>query len=370
MVTEELQEKAKQGDKEALHEAIDAVPLAMVLTDPRQDDNPITYVNEAFERVTLYSRRFAVGRNCRFLQGEDTTEKSIDEIRRGLKDETDITVDVINYKADGTPFRNRLLISPIRDEADELIAFLGVQRELPRGVGDTIIDSRAAADRPLQDVMLAEVQHRVKNHLTMIVSMIRLQAEEQVTKKSFEALSHRIESLALLYDELSGSGLGGRNAETVPAGAYLSRLCSTLNALDGRGSVRVNVDCEDIDLPVDLTASLGLLATELITNALEHAFGGRDGGAVRVRFHRRSDDGWRLVVEDDGVGLPDGSTWPWEGDDHVAASAQAVSREIGKGRRSGLGGMIVTSLARSIGGELEVHSGRGGTTVRIDVLPR
>ena len=71
MVTEQLPEKARRGDEEAMHEAIDAVPLAMVLTDPRQDDNPITYVNQAFERVTLYSRRFAVGRNCRFLQGED-----------------------------------------------------------------------------------------------------------------------------------------------------------------------------------------------------------------------------------------------------------------------------------------------------------
>ena len=367
MVTEQLQEKARQGDDEAMHEAIEAVPLAMVLTDPRQDDNPITYVNQAFERVTLYSREFAVGRNCRFLQGEDTTEKSIGEIREGLKEGTDVTIDVVNYKADGTPFRNRLMISPIRDEGGELIAFLGVQRELPRGVGDTIIDSRAAADRPMQDVMLAEVQHRVKNHLTMIVSMIRLQAEKRVTKKSFEALSHRIESLALLYDELSGSGLGDRVADTVPAGAYLSRVCSTLNALDGRGSVRVNVDCEEIDLPVDLTARLGLLATELVTNALEHAFDGRDEGAVRIRFHRRSDGGWRLMVEDDGIGLPEGSDWPWAAADHAAAAEEDVSQGIGEGRRSGLGGMIITSLAKSIGAELDVTSGRGGTTVCVDV---
>ena len=368
MATQKLQEKAKQGDEEALHEAIAAVPLAMVLTDPRQDDNPITYVNQAFERITLYSRRFAVGRNCRFLQGEDTTEGTVEEIRQGLKGESDINVDLVNYKADGTPFMNRLMISPIHSETGELIAFLGVQRELPNDSKGRIIDSRAATNRPVQDVMLAEVQHRVKNHLTMIVSMIRLQAEKRVTKKSFKALSHRIESLALLYDELSGNSLEDQAAETVPAGAYLSRVCSTLNALDGRGSVRVNVDCDEIDLPVDLTARLGLLATELITNALEHAFKGRDEGAIRIRFHRRSDGGWRLVVEDDGVGLPEGSSWPWATQAHNAATEEDVTQEIAEGERPGLGGMIITSLAKSVGADLDVQSGRGGTTVSINAL--
>ena len=353
-----------------LNEAISAVPLAMVLTDPRRDDNPITYVNAAFERVTLYSRRFAVGRNCRFLQGEDTTERSIEEIREGLRDERDVSVDVVNYKADGTPFRNRLLISPIRNDEGELVAFLGVQRELPPGVDDAPIESRAAARRPPQDVMLAEVQHRVKNHLTMIVSMIRLQAEQRVTRESFEALSQRIESLALLYDELSESQLAAQRGETVAAGAYLSRLCATLNALDGRRSVRVNVDCEEAELPVDLTARLGLLTTEFVTNALEHAFEGRDQGAVRIRFYRRSDGGWRLTVEDDGIGLPAGSSWPWRGDalpDAAAAEAE-VSREIAQGRRSGLGGLLITSLTRSLDGQLDVKTGRGGTTVCLDLF--
>ena len=73
MTRSNVEEVVAQGESdEVVAAAIEAVPMAMVLTDPRQDDNPITYVNGAFEEITLYSRKFAVGRNCRFLQGART----------------------------------------------------------------------------------------------------------------------------------------------------------------------------------------------------------------------------------------------------------------------------------------------------------
>ena len=90
--------------------------VAMVLTDPRQDDNPIIYVNRAFERMTGYSAAAAVGRNCRFLQGDQTSARDIDALRRALAEEQEISLDLLNYRADGEPFMNRLIISPIRNE--------------------------------------------------------------------------------------------------------------------------------------------------------------------------------------------------------------------------------------------------------------
>ena len=359
-----VEPKAGQSEGDFLRDAIAAVPLSMVLADPRREDTPITYVNDAFERVTLYSRDFTIGRNCRFLQGEDTSDETVAKIREGIAAERDVSVDILNYKADGTPFRNRLMLSPIHDEGGELIAFLGVQRELPRGVGDAIIESRAASLRPDEDVMLAEVQHRVKNHLAMIVSMIRLRAQQQVSRKSFEALSSRIESLALLYDELSGSGIGNRRDDEVPVGAYLSRVCATLNALDGRGSIRVNVECDQVRLPPDTAARLGLVLTEFLTNALEHAFEGRDEGTIRVRFHEVA-GGCRLMVEDDGVGLPEGSNWPWS-TERLSGSDGARAEEDGA-RNSGLGGKIITGLASALKGQLDVRSTMAGTIVCLDI---
>ena len=339
--------------------AIEAVPLAMVLTDPRQDDNPITYVNSAFESITLYSREFAIGRNCRFLQGEETDPGSVDRLREAVEKGDDVTLDILNYKADGAEFYNRLMVSPIRNEKDEVIAFVGVQREMDRAdaVENRVFES--AASRPFEDTMLKEVQHRVKNHLAMLVSLIRMQASKEVSRESFESLSHRVRSLALLYDELSGSGISRSTDDTVAAGAYLSRICSTLAAIEGRGSIRINVHCEEAELPVDQAARLGLLLTEFVTNALEHAFTDMERGAIHVRFQTLSRGGIRLTIEDDGHGLPEGSNWPWN-------ARESLPLDDAK-KRSGIGGSIILSIARSMEADISVRSGTTGTVVTVDL---
>ena len=355
-----VEEVVARGEAdEVVAAAIEAVPLAMVLTDPRQDDNPITYVNSAFENITLYSRNFAIGRNCRFLQGERTDPEQIDRLREGVQAGEDVTLDILNYKADGTEFLNRLMVSPIRNENDEVIAYVGVQREMDRSDFDESRVFHYAVDRPLEDTMLQEVQHRVKNHLAMLVSLIRMQASKEVSRKSFEALSHRVRSLALLYDELSGSGLATRGDETVAAGAYLSRICSTLVAIEGRGSIRTNVQCEEMTLPVDLAARLGLLLSEFVTNALQHAFVGRTHGVIQVRFQVLSGGGARMTVEDDGCGLPEGSNWPWGGPESVTIDGSETV--------SGVGAGIVRSLIHSMNAHVAVRSSTTGTIVTVDL---
>ena len=356
----EVVAQAKSDD--VVGAAMEAVPLAMVISDPRRDDNPITYVNDAFERITLYSRNFAVGRNCRFLQGDGTNSEDVRAIREAVEAGDDITLDILNYKADGSRFANRLMISPIRNENDEVIAFVGVQRELDPAAQLEKQVFRNAVDRPLEDTMLAEVQHRVKNHLAMLISLIRMQASKEVSRKSFEALSHRVRGLALLYDELSGSGFDRSVDDTVAAGAYLSRICSTLAAIEGRGSIRVNVHCDEAEMPVDLAARLGLLLTEFVTNALEHAFVDRPRGAIEVRFQRLSAGGARMSVEDDGHGLPEGSNWPWDANERAVPDASETEH-----RASGLGGGIIVSLARSMDARIDVRSGNTGTIVTVDL---
>ncbi|MBB4658256.1 PAS domain-containing protein [Parvularcula dongshanensis] len=361
-----MTESSRSGDSGTIEGSIARLPFAMVLTDPRIEDNPIVYVNDAFERMTLYSRAFAVGRNCRFLQGDAAAPADVETIRTAIAEGRDVSVDIDNQKADGTTFRNRLVIAPLRSESGELTGFLGMQTDLdahPR---------TAEAGGDGRDLMLREVQHRVKNHLAMIVSMIRLQAERKVTRESFEALSHRIESLALLYDELSGRGVAAVGDTTIAAGAYLSRVAAALAAIDGRGSIRINVECEEIELPVEITARLGLLLTEFLTNALEHAFKGRNEGVVRIRFQKLTGGGVRLMVEDDGVGLREGSNWPWDADS-VEAQASRTQTEPGEldttghDGASGMGGSIVAALVQSLGAKLDVNTATRGTVITLDL---
>ena len=350
--------------------AVKFSPLSIVLTDPRIEDEPITYVNDAFVRTTQYSRQSAVGRNCRFLQGEDTDPDDVRRLREGLKSGEQFEVTLLNYKADGTPFMNQLLISPVHDESGAMIARFGLQREVDRDL------ARAASENTVRHrdsavSMLRELQHRVKNHLAMVVSMIRMQARREVTTDSFQALSRRIEALALLYDELFKLNVNVERDSRIQVDGYLKRISEVLSGIDGRGTVKVRVTSDPIVMSVDQAARVGLLLSELVTNAMEHAFEARDSGSIHVSLEDLGQDRLRLEVIDDGIGLPEGSNWP-HGADSLAKQRRKAEGDNGKldttgaNHQPGVGGSIVVSLARSLDAELAINSTGEGTRVSLD----
>jgi PAS domain S-box-containing protein len=127
------------GDQEramrALRErAVIATDITFTITDPRQPDNPLVWVNPSFTRVTGYEYDEAVGMNCRFLQGPATDPATVDEIRAALRRRRQLTVTLLNYRKDGTAFWNQLSISPVFDGEGELVSFVGVQTDVTERV--------------------------------------------------------------------------------------------------------------------------------------------------------------------------------------------------------------------------------------------
>lgn len=106
---------------------------SVVITDPALPDNPMIFISEEFETQTGYSAEEALGRNCRFLQGPETDSKAIEAIRRALKTESPVTVDILNYKKDGTKFWNRLRIRPLFGDGGEVMFFAGAQNPIDAG---------------------------------------------------------------------------------------------------------------------------------------------------------------------------------------------------------------------------------------------
>lgn len=105
----------------------DEAEMSVVFSDPHRPDNPMIFVSDEFEMQTGYPPEEAIGRNCRFLQGPDTNPHAIEAIRQGLKAETRFSIDILNYRRDGTPFVNRLRIRPIYDSEGRLMYFAGAQ---------------------------------------------------------------------------------------------------------------------------------------------------------------------------------------------------------------------------------------------------
>nr|WP_245411533.1 GGDEF domain-containing protein [Alkalicoccus urumqiensis] len=109
---------------------IEHLHTSVVLTDPHTPDNPIVFINPAFTTLTQYTKEEAMGRNCRFLQGEDTSRETIEKIKTAVSRHESITVELKNYRKDGTPFWNEVRISPVYDEDGELIYYIGLQADV------------------------------------------------------------------------------------------------------------------------------------------------------------------------------------------------------------------------------------------------
>jgi PAS domain S-box-containing protein len=118
-----------QPSVDELRSLLDAeeVEMSVVFSDPSLPDNPMVYVSEEFERQTGYSAKESFGRNCRFLQGPDTSPDAVEAIRHALRARTVFSIDILNYRKNGMPFMNRLRIRPIFDERGELRFFVGAQ---------------------------------------------------------------------------------------------------------------------------------------------------------------------------------------------------------------------------------------------------
>lgn len=111
-------------------ESVGQSPIAMVITNPQRPDNPIEIANEAFCRLTGYAEQEIVGRNCRFLAGTGTEQSVTNQLRTAIESRRPVLVDILNYRRDGTPFRNGVMIAPLFDQDGKLAHFLGSQVDL------------------------------------------------------------------------------------------------------------------------------------------------------------------------------------------------------------------------------------------------
>jgi PAS domain S-box-containing protein len=118
------------AERRELIESVALSPIAMVVSNPRRPDNPIEVANQAFSDLTGYPESDIVGRNCRFLAGVSTEEAATEEIRAAIRGARPTLVDILNYRRDGTAFRNGVMITPLFDAEGKPAWFLGSQVDL------------------------------------------------------------------------------------------------------------------------------------------------------------------------------------------------------------------------------------------------
>jgi two-component sensor histidine kinase len=195
-----------------------------------------------------------------------------------------------------------------------------------------------------KDVLLQELQHRIANSLTIIASIILMKArtvQSEETRLHLEDAHKRVMSIAAVQEQLHASGLG--SIEVTP---YLLRLCETLatSMIGGSRPISLKATGDEGSATSRQAESLGLIVTELVMNALKHAFPKENARGQITVVYERVGINWKLSVSDDGIGKPDG------------VFAQA---------KSGLGTGIIQALSQQLGAKVETVSGPAGTTVSI-----
>jgi PAS domain S-box-containing protein len=299
--------------------AIRASRMAMVVTDASQADNPIVFANDAFLALTGYRRDEVIGRNCRFLQGPDTDPAAIETIRRAVADGEDVALDILNYRKDGAPFWNALHLSPVRGKTGELAYFFGSQLNISdKKRVELELDTRerleAAVEARTADLthalqqktaLLHEVDHRVKNNLQLISSLLLLQnrrVTDPAVKSSLRGMLERVSAIATVHRRL----FQNEDVERFDVSAFVRDLVSDMMGATRRDDITVRLDLERIDIAASKAAPLALVISELFSNALRHAFppeamAGRTG-EIFVGITRQDAD-FRIEITDDGVGV-------------------------------------------------------------------
>jgi len=336
--------KERETELRQMTRAVDAAPIGVVVTDPTREDNPLTYVNQGFLSVTGYDREDVLGRNCRFLQGEETAEATVAELRRAVDAEEPISTVIRNYRADGTAFWNQLEIAPIRDESGAVVNFIGFQQD---------VTERVQSRRQFQ-MLDRYLRHNLRNKMNVILGMTR-----QIEETAGPPVSEYAREIAETSERLLGNVDKEReitkllNEDPIREEYPLDGVLDA--ALDGVRSeypaAAIRLDCPP-EVRVRATKRLSSALAELARNAIEHTEDGPGRLAVTVRA-----EGEEVAIDfvDDGPGIPDMEV--------EVLKEETVETAVHHG--DGLGLWMVYLVVQRSGGSLQFDAGDDGTRVTV-----
>lgn len=290
--------------------AFKATRMPMLITDPRQPDNPIIFCNQAFSNLTGYSIDELIGRNCRLLQGPETDSGAIARLREAIAAERDLAIDILNYRKDGSQFWNALFVSPVRDADGEVVYFFASQLDFTtiKSKELDLAEARQSAEREVarrthdlsealkaQTLLVHEVDHRVKNNLLTIASIVKLQArmsENDLVKRTLFSVLNRVEALSTVQRKLFTSADLGRFDVSDFAKDLIEDLVGALK----RDDIRVTTDLSPVLVPAVKASPLALIINELVLDAVRRGLS--DGGGDIHLEVRRTNGHFLIRVTD------------------------------------------------------------------------
>ena len=354
--------------------AVETTRMPMIVTDPRQPDNPIIFANRAFLAMTGYTPEELIGRNCRFLQGPETDRESIAQVRAAIADKREFATEILNYRKNGSTFWNALFVSPVYNADGELVYYFGSQLDVSRRRDAEDALGQAQKMEALGQ-LTGGIAHDFNNLLQVIVGYVDILAAGLEKPDADRArLGRATENIRQAADRATTL------TQQLLAFARKQRLdgrAVNLNTLvEGMGEMVTRSVGEAVKIELDLAEDLWncrvdpTQAEVAILNVLINARDAMpDGGTVRITTENsevasggevgplRDGRYVSIAIRDSGTGIP------------PAVLARVMdpfftTKEEGKG--TGLGLSMVYGFAKQSGGAAQIESTLGeGTTVRL-----
>ncbi len=307
-------------------EAVRRTRMPMLVTDATLPGNPIVFANQSFVDLSGYSMDELLGQDPHFMNGEGTDPEAIRRYEAAIMERRDETLEILQYRKDGTPFRAMLFASPIDDGqgtvTSHFLSYLDITRRYDAEENLRILASElearvAARTRELEaantrlsalvaerEMLLVEVNHRAKNSLAIAASLLAIQGRRQpdpAVRALFEEAQDRLNAMARVHDLLSKS----EKAQRVDVSMYVADLCQALRPItENDDRIRLETKMDDgILVDADTAVPLGIVLTELITNAVKYAFPAPRSGTILVQARRSQPGSAELVIQDDGIGM-------------------------------------------------------------------
>lgn len=310
---------------------LDHVPFAVAVSELHPSER-LTYANLEFERLTGTSAATVQGRPWNALPIKAASTDDGKDLGTAVLSREDY-LGTFSVGDDNAEVIVDAWSSTIEDEKGDALFRLVALAQTSSRAGRQEELSKQVEEK---DMQLRELQHRVKNNLQMITALIRLEAKNQPgdgAADRFGKLAGRVESLALLYRSLSTED----QPDSVDLGVYLSQVASAVMSAHAVEGIHLDLQVDTWPVSLDVAMPTGLVVNELLTNALKHAFVGREGGTIALKS-LVDDTGCRITVSDDGIGLDPSVIWP---------------------RPGKLSALIVQSLRQNAGALLSIASSPG-----------
>ena len=347
--------------------AIEMTRMPMILTDPRQDDNPIVFANNAFLDLTGYDLEEVLGRNCRFLQGTMTDRAVVDQIRTAVAETRAISVEVLNYRRDGSPFWNGVFIGPVYDEDGKLLFFFASQLDVSARKD---AEANALQSQKMEAIgqLTAGLAHDFNNLLQVVNGSLELMAAKREDERAFKRYHDAAMVAAQRGTKLTAQLLSfARRSRLEPRRFEISSMISSIvELLEATVGARVELQLNlrrrlpEIELdPMHLETAL----INVVTNARDAI---EAGGTITIATSLRhvaadeipgldAGDHVLLRISDDGHGMPQAV---------LDRAREPFFTTKPKGAGTGLGLAMVQGFVEQSHGVLMLDSREGeGTSV-------